>query len=130
MSQRNYRGTAKVPSACVMDWDSTFLRPGSDRLQCLRRVDRNMHNSDFDAFDPHTSSQIYSRALWDMNQNLGRARATKVIVEANFRFTPRINFRNAAEVTVATAKRLYNDRAADITRKAFEDRGILPAAAR
>jgi Zn-dependent metalloprotease len=125
MSQRTYEGTNRVPSACVMDWDSTFLRPGSTTLQCLRRVDTELTNAEFDSFDPHYSSQIYSRALWDINQGLGRNRATKVIVEANFSLSPATNFRDAAEATVAAARALYTDHAADIATQAFVDRKIL-----
>lgn len=128
MSQRTYRGTNRVPSGCVMDWDSTVLRPHSTQLQCLRRVDTNLDMNDFDTFDPHYSSQIYSRALWDMNQNLGRLRATRAIVEANFALNPRSNYKDAAEATVRATRRLYTDQAAATARQAFVDRGILPAA--
>jgi hypothetical protein len=123
LSQSTYAGTRKVPSACVMDWDSTVL-PSPPRLQCLRRVDTNLKNADYDEYDSHWSSQIYSRALWDINQSLGRIRATKVIVEANFSMTPATNFAKAAEATIEAARGLYGDAAANKTQQAFADRGI------
>lgn len=123
MSQRTYAGSKRVSLACVMDWDATAYSP---KAPCLRRVDLNRDMDDYDAFDPHKSSQIYSRALWDINQGLGRRRATTVIVEANFQLTPRANFKEAADATVRVARRLYGDGAAEIARQAFVDRKILP----
>src|SRR5262249_50188509 len=126
MSQRTYAGTAKVPSACVMDWDSTAMRPGAHRLQCWRRLDTNLTNADFDPRDPHGSGQIYSGALWDITQGLGRIRATRAIIEANFSLTPRATFRSGADATVAAVRDLYGDPAAAIAQQAFADRGIMP----
>lgn len=123
MSQRNAPDTTKTPWACVMDWDSTAYT--STTPHCLRRVDgTKMFPGDM-VGEVHADGEIWSRALWDMNNNLGRRVATRIIVEAQFSFTPSTTFAAAANTTVATAQALYGPAEAAVTRQAFVDRGIL-----
>jgi hypothetical protein len=128
MSQQYGRDTAVTPTACVMDWDATSYTDG--RPHCLRRTDTDkVYPDDLDpAHDPHADGEIWSRALWDMNQSIGRARATKIIVESHFWMTPRINFRQAAEATITVSKELYPNSTGvhDAVVQAFADRGFVP----
>ena len=73
----------------------------------------------------HADGEIWSRALWDIRAALGDARATTLIVEAQFAFAVDTTFAAAAQATVDAAARLYGSSAAQATRAAFVARGIL-----
>jgi hypothetical protein len=66
--------------------------------------------SDYDRSDIHWSGQIWSRALHDINTQLGADDATRLIVEAQFAFAPGTSFEAAAQRTVETAKLLFPKR--------------------
>ncbi|OJF10510.1 M36 family metallopeptidase [Couchioplanes caeruleus] len=123
MSQATSPDTAVTPLACVMDWDATSYT--DDEPHCLRRTDTaKLYPGDL-VGQVHADGEIWSHALWDINQALGRTRANRIILEAQFRFTPDVTMPQAAEATVATARVLHGPRAAAQTRKAFQARGIL-----
>jgi Zn-dependent metalloprotease len=107
--------------ACVADWDSISYTSGP--THCLRRVDEDLTLADR-VGEVHYDGQIWSRALYDIHRSLGRVRADRVILEAQFSFSPRTSFGAAARVTVATARQLYGAQAADVAARAFRDRGI------
>jgi Zn-dependent metalloprotease len=124
MSQATSRNTATTPWACVMDWDSTSYT--TDTPHCLRRTDGpKLYPGDLDG-EVHDDGEIWSHALWNINGALGRTAANRVILEAQFFFTPEVTMPAAAQLTVTTARALYGARAAAKTRAAFHDRGILP----
>src|SRR5437868_14856935 len=70
--------------ACVADWDSTSYT--STVPHCLRRVDRNLHYPQDLNGEVHHDGQIWSRALWDIRNNLGNVRADTIILEGQFDF--------------------------------------------
>ena len=57
---------------------------------------------------------------------MGQARCVTLILEAQFDFAADTSMPAAAQVTVATAERLYNKGVAQKILSAFKDRGILP----
>jgi len=73
----------------------------------------------------HADGEIWSRALWDIRTALGDKTATTLIIDAQFDFAADTSFHDAALATVASAKRLYGNKAENATRAAFEARGIL-----
>ncbi len=107
---------------CVADWDSVSYT--SDVPHCLRRTDLDLTVED-QTGRIHHDGQIWSRALWDIHQALGRARADRIILEAQFFFSPTTSFRDAALETVEAARSLYGLRAAAVVHRSFENRGIL-----
>jgi hypothetical protein len=107
---------------CVADWDSTSYIP--EVPHCLRRTDLDLTVDDENG-RIHHDGQIWSRALWDINLNLGRDEANTIILEAQFFFAPDTSFRDAALNTVEVAGDLYGPGAEATVRQAFEDRGIL-----
>jgi hypothetical protein len=125
MSQLHAADTPTTPTACVMDWDATSYDPSAPH--CLRRTDTNKMWRGHPNGDPHMDGKIWSRALWDMNQALGRNVATTIAVEAQFWMNPKIDFASAAQTTVAIAGKLYpsDPTVADTVQQAFTDRGIL-----
>jgi hypothetical protein len=113
-------GGYQVP--CVADWDSTTYTDSEPH--CLRRVDLELTVAD-ETGEIHHDGQIWSRALWDINQGLGRDEANTIILEAQFGFAPDTRFADAALTVCDTAKALFGDPAAAVCLQAFEDRGIL-----
>lgn len=107
---------------CVMDWDSTSYTSGP--VHCLRRTDTGKTVADLDG-EVHDDGEIWSNALWDINKALGRDKANRVILEAQFSFTPRNTFAQAATRTVTAAQRLYGAGTAATVKAAFHRRGIL-----
>lgn len=119
MSQASSNGY-DIP--CVMDWDSTSYT--SRAPHCLRRTDTGKTTDDL-AGEVHDDGEIWSNALWDINQSVGRDRANRIIIEAQFSFSPGTSFAAAARKTVATAKALYGAQTAGQVRAAFVLRKIL-----
>jgi Zn-dependent metalloprotease len=113
----------KTPEACVADWDSTSYT--STTPHCLRRLDGTKHYPEDIVGEVHADGEIWSRALWDIRQQLGDVKASTLIIDAQFGFTPDITFHAAAQATVATAQRLYGAQAAQVAQAAFTARGIL-----
>jgi Zn-dependent metalloprotease len=107
---------------CVMDWDSTSYT--STVPHCLRRTDTGKTTADIDG-EVHDDGEIWSNALWDINLDLGRGKANKIILEAQFSYRPNTSFAQAATVTVDTARALYGSGAASKVKAAFVARHIL-----
>ncbi|MFG1905114.1 M4 family metallopeptidase [Kribbella sp. NPDC048928] len=108
---------------CVMDWDATSYT--SDEPHCLRRTDGTKTTDDIDG-EVHDDGEIWSRALWDIHQSLGRTKANKLILEATFFYDPDTSFAGAAQDTVQAARLLYGKAAAQTVTDAFKARKILP----
>jgi Fungalysin/Thermolysin Propeptide Motif/Thermolysin metallopeptidase, alpha-helical domain len=107
---------------CVADWDSVSYT--SDVPHCLRRTDLDLTVDD-QTGRIHHDGQIWSRALWDIHKALGRNVANRIILEAQYFFSPTTSFRDAALETVEAALQLYGLGAAAVVHQSFEDRGIL-----
>jgi len=122
MSQANSSNTATTPWVCVMDWDSTSYTTATPH--CIRRLDTTKTVANKTG-EVHDDGEIWSHALWDINTALGRDVANKVILEAQFSYSPSTNFAQAAQVTVNTAQALYGATAASQVQAAFHARGIL-----
>ncbi|MFN2589547.1 MAG: M4 family metallopeptidase [Actinomycetota bacterium] len=113
-------GIRDIP--CVADWDSVSYT--NTRPHCLRRTDTDTTVRD-QTGEIHHDGQLWSRALWDINRALGRTRADRIILEAQFAFCPVVLFSTAAQTTVNVAQRLYGQDAAAVVAEAFRDRGIV-----
>jgi hypothetical protein len=107
---------------CVMDWDATSYT--SAEPHCLRRTDTGKTMDDKTG-EVHDDGEIWSNALWDIHQALGRAKANKVILEATFFYDPDTSFADAARDTVQAARLLYGKAAAQTVTDAFKARKIL-----
>jgi hypothetical protein len=112
-----------TPEACVADWDSVSYTRTTPH--CLRRLDGNKHYPADVVGEVHADGEIWSRALWDIRTALGDAKASTLIIDAQFDVAPDTTFRAAALATVATAQRLYGTSAARTVQTAFAARGIL-----
>lgn len=109
--------------ACVADWDSVSYT--STVPHCLRRVDGNLHYPEDLRGAVHHDGMIWSRALWDIRNELGHVTADTLILEGIFGFAPDTTMPAAAGATVTAAQRLYGKATAKAVYKAFQARGIL-----
>jgi zinc metalloprotease ZmpB len=107
---------------CVADWDSVSYTSGP--IHCLRRLDSTKHYPQDVEREVHADGEMWSAALWQARQAIGNPITTdRIIVNAQFDFTPGISFRDAALKTIAAAG--SDAKAAGAFRKAFTDRGFL-----
>jgi hypothetical protein len=113
---------ARTPVPCVADWDSVSYT--STVPHCLRRVDTNLHYPTDLNGEVHHDGQIWSRALWDIRQQLGNVEADTIILQGSFDF-PGTTMPDLATRTVVAARQLYGGGAAAVVTRAFADRGIL-----
>jgi len=109
--------------ACVADWDAVSYT--STVPHCLRRIDSNRHYPEDLTSSVHRNGMIWSRALWDIRNNVGARRADTLILEAQFDFAPDSTMPAAAQATVDAARDLYGATVAAQVRSAFQARGIL-----
>ena len=112
----------REPLPCVADWDSTSYT--TTVPHCLRRVDTDLHYPTDLSGEVHHDGQIWSRALWDIRQNLGHVKADTIILQGSFDF-PGTTMPELANRTVAAAQQFYGNAAAKVVKNAFVDRGIL-----
>ena len=106
---------------CVADWDSVSYTAGPSH--CLRRLDSTKHYPEDVSGEVHADGEMWSGALWRARKLIGNTTLTdKVIIAAQFGFTPDISFNAAAKQTIATAQR-YG--VANQFRQAFTERGFL-----
>jgi len=108
--------------ACIADWDAVSYSVGEPH--CLRRVDLDLTTADRNG-ESHHDGQIWSRALYDIHQALGRTKADTIIITAHFAFEVDATFADAAQETVDAALALYGQNEANVVANAFEARGIL-----
>jgi zinc metalloprotease ZmpB len=107
---------------CVADWDSVSYTATTPH--CLRRTDLNLHYPEnVNTNSVHATGRIWSRALWDIRNAIGREHADTIILESHFgQRDP--TMKQLAQSTVVAAQKLYPGDVAKVT-KAFQDRGIL-----
>ncbi|MEU0878984.1 M36 family metallopeptidase [Lentzea sp. NPDC005914] len=122
MASRDSKDTATTPYACVMDWDSTSYTTTTPH--CIRRTDTNKTIADKTG-EVHDDGEIWSRALFDIYKKFGREKSAKIVLEAQFSYSPSTSFTAAANATVATAQKLYGDADAAAVTSAFKARGII-----
>jgi hypothetical protein len=106
---------------CVADWDSTSYT--STVPHCLRRTDTTKQYPADLVGEVHADGEIWSAALYAMNVALGRDRATKIIIGAQFGFTPTISMPAAAQVTVDYARKT-DPKAVKTVQSAFAAHGL------
>jgi hypothetical protein len=109
--------------ACIADWDSTGYAAGPPF--CLRRVDTSFHWPEDDKGEVHRNGRMWSRALFDIHNALGRTVTDRIVLESQFLYTPDESFAAASNAAIQTAQRLYGKKAAQTARDAFVARGFI-----
>jgi len=110
------------PLVCIADWDATSYT--SAVPHCLRRLDSPLKYPGGLNGEVHHDGQIWSHALWNIHQALGNEKADTIILMGQFDF-PGTTMPDLAQRTVAAARSLYGNAAANAVTAAFHDRGIL-----
>jgi hypothetical protein len=113
----------------VMTWDGLFL--GLEQAlepPCLRRVDRDWTFDDFEDEDEreHDNGEIWSAALWDVHEALGRETADRLIVESHFQLDGFTTMARGARAIVDADRNLHGGAHRDTLRRLFRRRRITP----
>ncbi|HEX6293227.1 MAG TPA: M36 family metallopeptidase [Herpetosiphonaceae bacterium] len=108
--------------ACVAEWDATSY----SRLSppCLRRIDKNKHYPEDVVGRVHADGEIWSRALFDLWNTLGRTTADRLVLQSHFYLTPTASFEDGANAILAADRALNHGANQAKIRKIFADRGI------
>ena len=110
-------------AAAVGEWDATSYSGANPPN--LRRVDGNkLYPADL-VGQVHADGEIWSRALWDLNQDIGAAAADQVILESHFLVPGNSSMVTAAEMILLADQNLNGGQYQANIRAAFEARGIL-----
>jgi subtilisin-like proprotein convertase family protein len=121
---------------CFADWDARCweddasqqcsYQPGTD---CLRRLDGTRTMADYDRTAhtgvEHENGTIWSSALREIHQALGREVADTIILEANFDVPAQPTFATAARLILRADQLLYRGAHASTICAAMTSRGIL-----
>jgi hypothetical protein len=123
MSSAVSANTATTPLACIADWDAISYT--STTPHCLRRVDgTKVYPTNVDG-EVHDDGEIWSRALFDIFNSLGRTTTDTIVLEAQFSFAPNTTFTAAAQRVVTTAQALFGASAAAACTAAMHARGFI-----
>ena len=97
--------------------------------KCLRRVDEKLTFESFDHTadaDEHENGQIWSAALWEIWQAVGRDVADRIIVESHFQLDGYTTFARGARAIIDADRNLHGGRHGTVLRQIFRRRGIGP----
>jgi len=108
--------------ACIAEWDATSY----DRATppCLRRIDENKHYPEDVRGQVHADGEIWSRALFDLWNALGKTTADRLVLQGHFYLTPSASFQDGANAILAADRALNGGTHQAKIRKIFAERGI------
>ncbi len=108
--------------ACIAEWDATSYDQATP--PCLRRVDENKHYPEDLRGRVHADGEIWSRALFDLWNTLGKTTADRLVLQGHFYLTPTASFQDGANAILAADRALNSGQNQAKLRKIFADRGI------
>jgi Zn-dependent metalloprotease len=119
----NSAGQSGAYFACIAEWDATSY--DSRNPPCLRRVDENKrYPEDLDPQrEVHADGEIWSRALFDIWNALGKTTADKLVLQSHFYLTPSASFSDGANAILA-ADRAQGGEFQDVIWRTFANRGV------
>src|ERR1700743_544929 len=75
---------------------------------CFRRTDLDLTMDDFTSGgDPHTNGEIWSRALWDILNGIGRTTADRDIIQSHFNVPDAPSMKQGADAVLTADLQLY-----------------------
>lgn len=110
-----------------------YLSPSPNillREEFLRNINNGTRYPDDVKGREHQDSLMFSGALWQTRQALGRVRGDAVAINGLARMSSSNGFYTAASAVVAAARSLYGGAAGDTVQGIFTARGLLSDAAR
>jgi Zn-dependent metalloprotease len=111
--------------ACIAEWDATSY---DDREPpCLRRLDEDKHYPEdlHPQREVHADGEIWSRALFDMWNALGKQTADTLVLQSHFFLTPTASFQDGANAILAADQMIYGGAHQQQIRQVFVERGFL-----
>jgi subtilisin-like proprotein convertase family protein/Zn-dependent metalloprotease len=109
-------------AAAVGEWDATSY--SSDNPPNLRRVDGNKTYADR-VGQVHADGEIWSAALWVLNNDIGAAATDQLVLEAHFLMPASSSMIDGAEAILLADQNLNGGLYEANIRASFEARGIL-----
>ena len=112
--------------ASVGTWDAI---KNSGSPPCLRRLDEKLTYESFDHgadADEHENGKIWSAALWEIWNAVGRDVADRIIVESHFQLDGYTTFARGARAIIDADENLYDGKHRAALRRIFRRRGIGP----
>ncbi len=96
---------------------------------CLRRLDEPLTYESFDhssRADEHENGEIWSAALWEIREALGRQVADTIIIESHFQLDGFTTFARGARAILDADRNLNDGCNLRRLRRIFRSRGIGP----
>ena len=112
-------------AAAVAEWNATSYSAADPPN--LRRVDGFKTYPGSLNGRVHDDGEIWSRALWDINQAIGASAADQIILESHFMLPANSSMVTGAQMILLADKNINGGSNEAAIRTAFEDRGILQA---
>lgn len=107
-AQSANQGASDQFNVCFAEWDTSAVR--SDPIPCLRRLDHEwtlqQAYGECRSDEIHCVGQAWSNLLWTIRKTLGGAAADRLIVQANFSYTPASGFADAARALLFADRQL------------------------
>lgn len=116
------QGQSGAYLACVAEWDATAYDRGTP--PCLRRLDENKRYPEDLRGEVHADGEIWSRALFDLWNALGRSTADRLVLQSHFYLTPTASFQDGANAILAADRALNGGANQAKIRQIFSARGI------
>jgi len=113
---------------CVSPWAGQAFNPNGP---CFRTtVELLTYPDDYQpGGDPHRNGMIWSSALWELWNILGKKIADDIILESHYYLSQYPTFIEAAQAIILADRNLYEGAHEDIIRDIFERKGILTPSA-
>jgi Zn-dependent metalloprotease len=109
---------------CVSPWAGQAFNPNRPCFRTL--VEQYTYPDDYiPGGGPHRNGMIWSSALWELWNILGKRIADDIILESHYYLSQRPTFIEAAQAIILADRNLYGGLHENIIRDVFERKGIL-----
>jgi subtilisin-like proprotein convertase family protein len=115
-----------VGDACLGEWwfrgvAELFGKTGD----CVRRLDSTKVYPQDLVGEPHADGEIWSAALWEAYQALGREQVLRLVLQSHFFLRVSSGFEDAALAVLRADTQLHAGEHEEVLRRIFDNRGIL-----
>ncbi|MBI3950763.1 MAG: M36 family metallopeptidase [Acidobacteria bacterium] len=120
-------GTHSIYDPCLGEWFSQCFT--SAEPACLRRMDNSTavaHWPEHRSGDPHFTGEIWSAALYDLQNMLGRDTTVTLALESNFRLPDAPSMPESAEALSQADDDVYGNSHQAPINSVFTSRGLFP----
>lgn len=118
------RASGGWSDACMAEWFTSYLFVTADGTPpCLRNMDNSL-TYDYESGDPHLTGQVWSGALWNLREALGREEGERLALEANFLLPVDGGFHAGAEALLMADAALHDAAHARLILGEFQARNV------